>query len=89
MPDDVENVLISCGEACRSGQQNSHHRKLKRKWRQYCNKGHHATVFFQWKSLDALCLGTGDAAGDELMKCSCDLMGTVCVKQAETCTVTL
>lgn len=54
MPDDVEYVLISCGEAGRSGQQNSQHQKLKRKWRLYCNEGHHAKVFFQWKSLDAL-----------------------------------
>lgn len=37
-------------------------------------------------------LGTGDAAGDELMNwfvLTCDLMGAVRVKQAETCIVAL
>lgn len=44
MPDDVEYVLISCGEAGRSGQQNGNG----------VNTVTKAKVFFQWKSLDAL-----------------------------------
>lgn len=58
-------------------------------FKQHCNN---AKLFFQRKSLDVVCLGTGDAAGDKLMNCcvhACNLMGAVCVKQAETCTVTL
>lgn len=56
-------------------------------------KAYTAQVFFQWKSLAAPPrLGTGDAAGDELMNWCVharDLMGALRVKQAETCTVTL
>lgn len=87
VPDGIKYVLIICGEADRQHQGWKVEMVMASILQQSA-----AQVFFQWKSVDAPCLGTGDAASDELMNwCvhACNLMGAVRVKQAETCTVTL